>query len=184
LLTADLSRKLLEAGLTTICFSGHTPDIAANIKDFLDLKQEINPSCSVFLALVDPYETPFQDKLDMPGVNQVLNLPVHDWGLSGVRKDVCLWPWWGLTVYWNGDVAPCCLYESPGKFGNINEQPLLEIWNSRPYQQLRRDMLSGEACRTCSISAQTINESFLHVHQPSVWAIPKAVFQMADAVFR
>ncbi len=123
--------------------------------------------------------------LEMDGVDSVLLMPQHDWGLSGKqRRDVCLWPWWGITVYWNGDVAPCCLYESDKALGNIHRQPVMDIWNGEQYQDLRRHMLSGEACRTCEISHITFNESFLRVHNPSIWAIPKAALQIAAAAFK
>jgi len=68
--------------------------------------------------------------------------------------------------------------------GNIHDQPVMEIWNGEPYQNLRRSMLTGEACSTCEISHITFNESFLRVHKPSIWAIPKAAFQIVVAIFK
>jgi MoaA/NifB/PqqE/SkfB family radical SAM enzyme len=42
----------------------------------------------------------------------------------------------------NGDIATCCYL--PFSLGNVNQQPLDEIWKSEKVQELRRSILSGE----------------------------------------
>ncbi len=50
----------------------------------------------------------------------------------------CEAPWSAVQIYPNGDVHPCGYY---GKaFGNLERQDFLEIWNSRPYLELRRSL--------------------------------------------
>jgi hypothetical protein len=61
-----------------------------------------------------------------------------------------------MYVKQNGDVYPCCqsymLDGSP--VGNIGDQPLVQIWNSEPMQELRRLHATGrggevDMCSRC-----------------------------------
>ncbi len=57
-----------------------------------------------------------------------------------------------LKVSPNGDVYPCCITPPDLVMGNVNKQSVEEIWNGEMYQQLRREMFSGEwreSCATC-----------------------------------
>ena len=66
---------------------------------------------------------------------------------SGVIPN-CFWPYYFMTVKWNGDVIPCCSfrqdeqYDSANKterlLGNIFETSVEEVWNSQAYQNARR----------------------------------------------
>lgn len=62
-------------------------------------------------------------------------------------------------VWLDGEVVPCDRMEPPGRpwptriFGNVREQPLLEIWNRPEYRAFRRGKLSGNLpgeCRDCT----------------------------------
>lgn len=59
----------------------------------------------------------------------------------------CFWPHYSMVVKFNGDVIPCCEHrmasqhakgQDPRVFGNVFEQPLLEIWNGEHYRNSRR----------------------------------------------
>ena len=57
----------------------------------------------------------------------------------------CKWPWKGSYITADGYVTPCCENGSDPErinFGNIFEQSFGEIWNSKQYQQFRRDLQS------------------------------------------
>lgn len=75
------------------------------------------------------------------------------------RADIlkaCQMPWTGLMVESDGNVKVCC-YNSP-YVGNLNKQPLEEIWNGAPIKALRRSFLVGrppEGCRNCVIFAKS-----------------------------
>ncbi len=64
----------------------------------------------------------------------------------------CEAPWSAVQIYPNGDIHPCGPY---GKaFGNIVEQDFLDIWNSKPYLELRRSLARvklHEQCRRCDL---------------------------------
>ncbi|MCX7625102.1 MAG: radical SAM protein [Candidatus Sumerlaeaceae bacterium] len=93
-----------------------------------------------------------------------LMLPVHDDRLdayelppfegadtshdTGEYSCFCEAPWRAVQIYPNGDLHPCGYF---GKaFGNLREQEFLEIWNSRPYLQLRRSLKRLRLQRPCA----------------------------------
>jgi len=81
-------------------------------------------------------------------------------------KHPCHYLWRGpVYVKHNGDVYPCCQsYMLNGeRIGNIGEQPLAEIWNAAPMQELRRMHTSGRAGEVdmCSRCCTTIPHPLL-----------------------
>jgi len=66
----------------------------------------------------------------------------------------CTLPWEVLTVAWNGDVLPCC-YDYNGRYvlGNMEKQPLADIWNGERIQSLRREFIENKVendlCKNC-----------------------------------
>ncbi len=51
----------------------------------------------------------------------------------------CHWPWTSAFLTVNGDITPCCNCPDSARlsFGNLFQQPFLEIWNSREYRDFR-----------------------------------------------
>ena len=68
-------------------------------------------------------------------------------------KTFCIYPWIHLHAYPTGEAYPCCHAEmKPGIVGNCRTNTLAEIWQDKPMQQLRADMLSETphaACTRC-----------------------------------
>ncbi len=63
----------------------------------------------------------------------------------------CIWPWRGIYVTWNGNVTICCKildYRNP-VMGNLLEQGIWEIWNSKNYQMFRRLLRERKAPPAC-----------------------------------
>jgi radical SAM protein with 4Fe4S-binding SPASM domain len=100
----------------------------------------------------------------VPGIDQVrikadeTNLMRPDAGhTSDEWKHPCHYLWRGpMYVKQNGDVYPCCQsYMLDGApVGNIGEQPLVNIWNSKDMQELRRLHATGrggeiDMCSRC-----------------------------------
>ena len=73
------------------------------------------------------------------------------------RVPRCHIPWQQMVVDSDGTVNPCCYWSAYGNLnpacGNLNDAPLLEIWNSAVYQNLRRNMARGDlaaaGCANC-----------------------------------
>ena len=67
-------------------------------------------------------------------------------------KTFCIYPWIHLHAYPTGEAYPCCHAEMKHPVGNCRSSTLKEIWQDRPMQQLRADMLSetpNVACGRC-----------------------------------
>jgi radical SAM protein with 4Fe4S-binding SPASM domain len=80
-------------------------------------------------------------------------------GVGGNRERTgrhpCRMLWKNLTVYYNGQVSPCC-YDAEGELivGNVLNQTLREIWNGSPLKNLRDLHLASKwdkipACSRC-----------------------------------
>lgn len=59
----------------------------------------------------------------------------------------CFWPYYFMTIKWNGDVIPCCSFRQDEQYdsksptnrilGNIFETSIEDVWNSQAYQNAR-----------------------------------------------
>ncbi|MGV8124334.1 MAG: radical SAM protein [Candidatus Xenobiia bacterium LiM19] len=65
------------------------------------------------------------------------------------RKVICKYPWTHFEVNNpNGNVTMCC--DSIQILGNVNQNSILEIWNGKEYQKIRKEMLLKGAHSVCS----------------------------------
>lgn len=63
---------------------------------------------------------------------------------SHYAKQYCEYPWTSVTIMADGNVVPCTqISNNELVFGNINENTLEEIWNSKKYQEFRNMHVSG-----------------------------------------
>jgi MoaA/NifB/PqqE/SkfB family radical SAM enzyme len=73
--------------------------------------------------------------------------------LLSESKTFCMYPWVHLHAWPTGEAYPCCHAEmGVGQVGNCRTTTLEEIWNDKPMQKLRADMLSetpNPACGRC-----------------------------------
>mgnify|MGYP000498283965 CR=1 FL=1 len=79
------------------------------------------------------------------------------------QKTACLAPWISIHNWPDGNVYPCCLWDSGDPIGNANEQSLQEIWNSDKMKDTRLKMLSGkkvDACSRCYLLESTGDSSY------------------------
>jgi radical SAM protein with 4Fe4S-binding SPASM domain len=79
----------------------------------------------------------------------------------GQTRD-CLDAWYQPFVHTNGDVWPCCWFY--GSLGNMYEEPFDRIINGSAFQDLRRELLTGnlrEACANCPSRSLTTPELLL-----------------------
>ena len=63
---------------------------------------------------------------------------------------VCPLPWMHLEITHKGSIRPCCVFQ--GNIGNINDQPLTQIFNNQIINNIREDFLKGkkpQGCQTC-----------------------------------
>lgn len=84
---------------------------------------------------------------------------------SGVRKNdikvslppleggkySCTWPYTGAWISVEGYLCPCCECHDPRilNFGNVLEEPIIELWNSSKYNKFRQDFNEGKTQICC-----------------------------------
>jgi radical SAM protein with 4Fe4S-binding SPASM domain len=79
-------------------------------------------------------------------------------GIAEIKSslpDRCFRMWNSCVITWNGDVVPCCFDKNADHaFGNINNQPLVDIWESQAYNDFRKMVFTNRKnisiCRNCS----------------------------------
>ena len=59
-------------------------------------------------------------------------------------------PWMSLHAWPDGKTFPCCLWDIKKPLGSINNNSLLELWNSDTMKESRLKMLKGEKIDACS----------------------------------
>ena len=76
------------------------------------------------------------------------------------KHKYCSLPWTSAVILGNGDVMACCV---PGTvMGNLNIQPLEELWNGKNYKEFRKKVNSGNppsVCNSCPYLRYENNES-------------------------
>jgi radical SAM protein with 4Fe4S-binding SPASM domain len=87
-------------------------------------------------------ESPFTGKFDREQAEQWLPgdaAPTpEDYARPPLVDRVCPWPWYTLTVNWDGGVSPCCrVVGEEWDLGNVREQTIAEIWRGERYVRLR-----------------------------------------------
>ncbi len=81
-------------------------------------------------------------------------------GDSFIYHDICPQPFYHLQILPNGEVAPCCNYQSPIICGNMAESSAVEIWNSKLLRHLRVNMLKLKKNKICSECQQYQHSMF------------------------
>jgi MoaA/NifB/PqqE/SkfB family radical SAM enzyme len=70
-------------------------------------------------------------------------------------QNQCLWIWNSIQINWDGTAVPCCR-DPLGQYiiGNVFEQGLWRVFNTKPARDFRRRILTNqhsmEICRLCS----------------------------------
>ncbi len=88
-----------------------------------------------------------------------------------LRKNyhLCPYPWSTLRIAANGDIVACCRdLRHETILGNLNNSELIEIWNGRKMQNLRRALLDKqpekqEACNGCDLPFDDAKFSFANL---------------------
>ncbi|MDR0549535.1 MAG: radical SAM protein [Deltaproteobacteria bacterium] len=181
LLTAEMSQKLIQAGLTRLMISvdaasfetykivrpgGDWERLLDNIGSFLAIRKALNsPLPLLRLSFVEmtlnvsereAFATkfgPLADYLVFQKYQNILASPTHNWGLGSVEPGICLEPRARLALHANGGLFPCC-----GDFGRLEplgyfpENSLREIWLSTPALNLAHGQ-NRAACLKCQKGA-------------------------------
>jgi radical SAM protein with 4Fe4S-binding SPASM domain len=109
-----------------------------------------------------------EDSFGLKLTNRAGKVTVGDQAPINIQHP-CYYTAYSLTLDWNGDVLLCMQdWNHKIKFGNIQNQSLLDIWNSRYYNQFRKKLLNGS--RACSPCSGCNTDGTLHGHEHAkVW---------------
>jgi len=135
-----------------------------NILAFLSMKKELARSAPyttfTIIEFSDYSSDEIKGKIKKNFMKRFNSLPLerfvvrkpHNWaGGYDVKKSTsnkgpirCTFPWYSLTIFWDGSVLPCP-QDFYGKLvlGNVKDSSLSEIWNG-PEEVLLRENLSGQ----------------------------------------
>ncbi len=74
-----------------------------------------------------------------------------NWDEMKEYKNTCPFPWTYMEIAANGDVTPCHTFYD-FKIGNVYENSIAEIWNSKEYKKFRQKIKKGlpPVCCACS----------------------------------
>jgi radical SAM protein with 4Fe4S-binding SPASM domain len=164
LLTHELSRQIIDAGLTKIFISVHpsnimNPKYAREIIYFY-LYSRDHGNCKVFIKTAGDYlshdeRTMFLDiysdfcdsiaiehtascwpEFDVPGVNK--NIGIYGQKLEPTGVDVCPYIFYSISINSNGTVTPCFVdWQHSLTIGDLNSDRLLDIWNGEKLRGIR-----------------------------------------------
>ncbi len=177
-LDRELSRRLIDAGLTYIAFSldGATAEVyerarpgarfsevVENVRCFLELKREMKAERLVTIVhIMNPaghrHAARFRRLFAGLPLDRVVPARWHNWAgtlpLPGTaaqrgRQARCADPWQRLVIGWDGSAFGCCQdAEGAGCIGDARRQTLAAIWNGTPLQRLRQRIARGTHRRT------------------------------------
>lgn len=186
LMTPDLFKQCVDAGLTVIAFSyAGTIQYLEEICQFnAEIGSPINISMNVVLSkktqpILQTLENVWRD---VKGFNGITVTQMGNWGgthntthleyapphIKPVK--ICSAAWFIVEIYYNGDIAPCCTWiDEP--FGNIFTDELNEVWNSPKYKGFRKMMLRGRSkahpfCRNCRANPFQEGSPYLEEQNP------------------
>lgn len=187
LMDETASRKLLDCNLDFLIVAldggtketyervrikGNFEKLIRNIKTLLKLKQKLQSPTHVCLQMiympqnsneVEEFLGLFNSE-EKKIVNQFRIKPLYE--TYAIKNNPikhtrpCFWLWNMMSIYWNGDVALCCMdADNTYYFGSVKEKSIAEMWNSQQLINLRKkhrhlDYDDMPLCATCDIPEQ------------------------------
>ncbi len=135
LLTPQLFRRLVDAGLSMIAVSQYDGAVQPNVQAVLD------DGCA-------PNKIHVQVKGSAELVNSRAGTVQSLYVLQEPLKERCIRPDEQMIINAQGDVPLCCNdYYVRERIGNVAETPLLELWNSPRFVEVRAALRNGDRDR-------------------------------------
>ncbi len=179
-LTPDVADKLLVSGIYYILFAfdgatketyekirvgGNYEKVVSNIKGFLEKKQKSGQEIFCAVQCIAMNETKkeikeFKKMWSLPGVNaiRIRQLTYTGTGeFTNKRKGPCYWLWYNPHIKWDGNISPCCQdINSEFVLGNVKNNSVFELWNSKKMESCRQLHIKGEGdkmsiCKKCNM---------------------------------
>lgn len=186
LLTEKRAKELIESGLDMLVISldaasqavyskirrlGNFHKVLNNVETFLLLKERYGrgPYTQVqMVALqtnrheIDDFARQWKKRVDSVRIKQFYNTAnigrkINEPDIGREHARPCVMLWREPVILCDGTVLPCCvdmIGEKP--IGNVNERPLMEIWNGPEMLAMRQAHVDGQhreipLCRDCHV---------------------------------
>lgn len=161
-LSVERYKELAQAGVRKFIITQHSPKMSSIVAKLFEYFGD-NPGdikCKYFVTRREP---------GVKGVikfqYQLLDLFYNRGGLVSLDEDqekklvenplpICFYHSNPLVITYNGEVPLCCQdYNSTIVFGNVKETPLLEIWRSKRFKDMRKKLAKRKydlpICKSC-----------------------------------
>jgi MoaA/NifB/PqqE/SkfB family radical SAM enzyme len=113
-------------------------------REYLDLRNEaVKRAQKLNIKVQDRTRNAIMNHL--PSLKRYYEFPESE--LVGKWPDCCNAPWNEMYIWRNGEARVCCT--SKTIIGNINNNSIIEIWNSPEARSHRRRMLKGIYTKDC-----------------------------------
>lgn len=156
----------------SIRIKGNFDTLISNIKGYLGAKAKRGYGPHTCLQVIYMKKNAQEKKLfrnlfsrkEIRQIDQFRFKPLYEtYNLKNVpvtHTRPCYWVWNMMSIYWNGDVALCCMdADAAYNLGNVSSQSVEAIWNSRRISSIRNKQKimqydSMPLCGTCDIPEQ------------------------------
>ncbi len=166
LLTEEMSRALISAGIDRLFFSFEAPDketyekirvgakfenVLGNIARFNEIRKEmgaLSPSTRVSMVMLpelentmEAYKKLFEGIVDVVAYDEFMDYENDYLALLNERKGLrfaCADLWHRIIIGADGEIAVCCVDHSAScNIGNIKDMTIKEAWNSPRLKEIR-----------------------------------------------
>ena len=147
----------------------------SNVKNFFQIRNKLkakNPSVTIQLipqllkeGQIEKWYEQFENLLDKSIGDRIIEVPIHNFSdgrdyFNIYEKKItntCEYPWRTMVVLQDGQVTSCSHdYNGSINLGNVKDNNILEIWNSKKYKKMRSDFKKLKyddysVCNKCDI---------------------------------
>src|SRR3989344_921553 len=135
-LTEKKAREIIDVGLDILSVSYHDKNAYENIIKF----QKLIANKKKPKLIVQKLECEEDPKFEKFYTRELKNFG----GGIDIKFDKnkyygCFWPYYMISILWNGDVVACCMnYDGKYILGNVKKESLKDIWNNEKTKLLRK----------------------------------------------
>ena len=129
-----------------------SPKIFVNLIEYDQSIEEIDEFINYWINIVDSVAISSCISENL----QIMNTEKFFQGNKTIKKHYCHWPFYYLSILWNGDVTSCC-HEIGGRIflGNVVKSKIMDIWKSNKYKEFRREAITNNfsvssPCHKCN----------------------------------
>ena len=150
--------------------------VLKNAKTLLKVRNELKSNCEIWIRMIrqesnidefSSYKKHWEETGLIKSFDRIYYHNIFNWGgqlesFKGISKNTeehlpCVTLWSLMPIFANGDVPMCNVdFNGNNKIGNVRENTILNIWNSKSMNEIRELHLSGikgtiDMCKNCNV---------------------------------